>query len=1128
MQNERPRHEKVRFRRREIKSLDAYPSAGEPAALVMPPPPWGRYLRIVLFSALGLVLLGVATIYAISTSGIGKERLRLLAQQAITRALGEEIRASIDGLSLSFDSSRLLALKLHDVAVVSPRSQALLMSAASMKFGLDFGALLAGRLELGSARFESAELHASALPDRDGPHPAARLLDERGLLDPQRTMRALFASLHDLLDLVQRNGVKVHLADIDLHLGEPGKADPVEIVNATLRTPRPGAIEFEADVETGWRALHVTGRAARGPKGLIEEIVITAESTTPGDDPLYVAAIEDGSSVGSFDVTLTGRESAKGEGNLLLHGDVNDIVLDFRDGDRLPMDLQLQASVLPGYEKVEVDHARVTSGASVIEVNGAIGPVPEETGADPEYRFEFVSDGSTLAQSDVPGAPMPFVSRVAGRFAADLDVLNVDEIALRTRSGEVSGQARLTREEGLSPGVMLALQAHGISIDEAVRLWPWFSARGAREWVIGNMTGGRIATGRIDLDVPPGRIGNGVPFGPDDITGRFELEEGAFAIAGTMPPMHQAHGTITFAGRNVDIELASGRVTMEGHGDVLASDGTMTIRPEQDEPLVAELEISVEGPAAAVMALAEQEPIDVDDHLDIASDEVSGTVSGRVSTEVPLEKGIPFEGLAWRVALDYSDLALAEPFEGQQVTDAEGTIVVDPEKAVIDADARLNGAPAELALVEPLGEGDIERSRNISVTLDDEARNAIAPGLDPIISGTAAVKLEEMAEEGRTISADLSSSTVSLPWIGWSKGAGVPAEASFAMAFADDTTHLNDFSLTGETFRMNGEIALDDGELQRASFDQVRLNRSDDFSVDLSRQGGGYAIRIRGKSVDVRSVIKLMSTDSEGAARTVEGTPITLDLEVDAMTGFHGEVLRDVTMSYAGTGTVIDRLDFSATTSSGRPVTFTDGRQDGRRSIRMQSADAGAVLRFLDIYERMDGGQIALSLASVDGGPLRGHVDARDFVLVNEPRLSSLVSSPPPGNGQSLNQAVRGDLDASRVAFSRGYTALEKGDGYLKLDNGILRGPQVGASFQGTLYDPAGNMSMTGTFMPAYGLNRIFGEIPIIGQILGNGNERALIGITFKLSGDAGDPQLQVNPLSAIAPGIFRSVFEFR
>src|SRR5690606_9206173 len=112
-------------------------------------------------------------------------------------------------------------------------------------------------------------------------------------------------------------------------------------------------------------------------------------------------------------------------------------------------------------------------------------------------------------------------------------------------------------------------------------------------------------------------------------------------------------------------------------------------------------------------------------------------------------------------------------------------------------------------------------------------------------------------------------------------------------------------------------------------------------------------------------------------------------------------------------------------------------------------------------------------------------VDARDFWVVNEPRLSSIVSTPPQGDSRSLNQAVRGEIDTSRVHFERGFSRIVKGTGSLELASGILRGPLIGMSFQGTLYDAQGNMALTGTFMPAYGLNRIFGEIPLIGQILG-------------------------------------------
>jgi hypothetical protein len=70
-------------------------------------------------------------------------------------------------------------------------------------------------------------------------------------------------------------------------------------------------------------------------------------------------------------------------------------------------------------------------------------------------------------------------------------------------------------------------------------------------------------------------------------------------------------------------------------------------------------------------------------------------------------------------------------------------------------------------------------------------------------------------------------------------------------------------------------------------------------------------------------------------------------------------------------------------------------------------------------------------------------------------------------------------------------------------------------------------MDLTGTFMPAYGLNRLFAEVPIVGFILGNGSDRGLIGITFRLTGSFDKPNLQINPLSLIAPGVFRQIFEF-
>jgi len=157
-----------------------------------------------------------------------------------------------------------------------------------------------------------------------------------------------------------------------------------------------------------------------------------------------------------------------------------------------------------------------------------------------------------------------------------------------------------------------------------------------------------------------------------------------------------------------------------------------------------------------------------------------------------------------------------------------------------------------------------------------------------------------------------------------------------------------------------------------------------------------------------------------------------------------------------------------------------------------------------------------------------GSIDIRRFSLVNEQRLHSIVSTPVGEEQRSLNSAVKRNIDTSAQRFQRGFARIVSQNGVVSIENGVVRGDQVGAVFQGTVRNQRGRMDMTGTFMPAYGLNRLFAELPLIGIILGNGTDRGLIGITFKLTGKLESPDLIVNPLSIIAPGVFRNIFEFQ
>jgi hypothetical protein len=243
------------------------------------------------------------------------------------------------------------------------------------------------------------------------------------------------------------------------------------------------------------------------------------------------------------------------------------------------------------------------------------------------------------------------------------------------------------------------------------------------------------------------------------------------------------------------------------------------------------------------------------------------------------------------------------------------------------------------------------------------------------------------------------------------------------------------------------------------------------------------------------------------------------------MLGFGDERLSNVAMLFETRDGVISAADFSAVTGSGAAVVSRMNKGD---TISITSGDAGAVARFTNLYNRISGGLLNVSLRAQRDNLWSGSLDVRNFSLVNESRLQSIVATPVGDERRSLNAAVKRDIDVSSAKFQRAFARVVYRGGGLSVENGIVRGEQIGASFQGIVRDANGNMDMTGTFMPAYGLNRLFAELPIIGAILGNGRDRGLLGITFKLEGPFEQPRLTVNPLSIIAPGIFRQIFEFQ
>jgi hypothetical protein len=1132
------KHEKIRFRRDEIVKLSDMPSACSQDRLVDEPHLRARLVPIIGWTV-ALILIAIcaipAALFVFGVPGVGGERLRAEAEAALTRLAGVDIDATIGNPRLSVDGSRFLGIQIDDVRVSGAESGLDILDAGTIRFGLRFIPLLSGNVQLGSAGIEDARISLDALPRREGPSWMADIAGPDGLVDPKLVMQAVFQSLHRAFDSFELGATRrLDLTNVEILFPPALRARSMTIETARIERQATGEIVFEAQAQVDGRAMKLAGSASRDAQ---TRRIASLDALLTVDPTLFERTIAGPVAERQFAVTrfgggltlaLAGNETADGAGRLSVKADLQGAELAFANGQVMTGNGNLAASFDAGGRKIEIEKGELSVGRSRFVVHGAIGPAPGAEGQAPHYRYEIVSDGSVLAPGGSTEPDLPIIARVAGGYDPATRQLTASEIGVRTGRGEVIGTAIASFVDGKSPGIDLALSINEMPVNHAKQLWPWLSASGAYNWANANLFGGTLRNSQLSMSVAPGRIGSGVALTQQEISGTFEVSGTRFDITGQIPPVRDGVGSIRFQGTDVDVTLVSGTVYLPTGRTVAASDGTFIIRKGEKPPVIGELDINIKGSADAVAEFASYKPIDAMRHLDITPGELTGDVTGNVKARIPLQAHVDMANLGWTVKLSYDNLSISKPFQGQMVTEADGTIEVVPTLAIIRAKAKLNGMQATLDIAEPLGGSAEDKRRDISLVMDEKARAALAPGLSTILTGPVTVK---MSGEGaaKRISADLQDARLDLPWAGWSKGAGVPATVSFDFEPGDSETRITNLKLSGKSFSLNGSATVSKAGLSRARFDNVKLNRNDDISVDIKRAGSGYAITVRGTSLDARSLIKQVLSEPEKVATSGTGkaASVTVDAAIDYVSGFGGEALSNVKVAYRGSGARIASLNASGSTKAGGGLTIVDGTESGRRTVKMQSADAGAVLRFMDIYPYMQGGRISVDLAAQDDAPLKGQIDARDFALVDEPRLRSIVSTTPVGDTRNLSQAVRADIDTSRVRFERGFARIEKGAGYLSIDNGVLRGPEIGTTFQGSLYDAKGNMAITGTFMPAYGLNRLFGEIPLLGQILGNGRDRGLIGITYKVAGNAKSPQVQVNPISAIAPGIFRSIFEF-
>jgi AsmA-like C-terminal region len=191
----------------------------------------------------------------------------------------------------------------------------------------------------------------------------------------------------------------------------------------------------------------------------------------------------------------------------------------------------------------------------------------------------------------------------------------------------------------------------------------------------------------------------------------------------------------------------------------------------------------------------------------------------------------------------------------------------------------------------------------------------------------------------------------------------------------------------------------------------------------------------------------------------------------------------------------------------------------------VQSGDAGATLRFLDLYKRMVGGTLVMN-AALGPATQTGSIAIEGFALRNEPALRRIFAQQEAPGAEERASAGVSRVDSEQVQFTKLTADFQRSQSRVDYKDVVIFGSQLGFTLSGYVDHARDRTDISGTFVPAYGLNNAFSQVPIVGLLLGGGNRNeGLFAVDFRISGAASAPTLTVNPLSAMAPGILRKFF---
>ena len=1128
---------------------------------------WVRRLAIAV-AALVVIFAGSFGVlwWRLGAGPINLEMATPWLAAAIEENIGHDNTVEVGGTQIERTGRIRIAVRIRDI-IVRDRDHVIVASAPKAEVRLSAAALLTGRLRAESLSLVDAELAVRITPDGyvtvstgDNVRPLATGVTSKrlssGAPSPDRSPSTtppvaappsapatesgasapvadaptgLLAGL-DWLDSLSLSGLDgQNLNEIGLKNGilivddqQRGNKWNFKNITLSLRRPSGGGVALSVGEEgrDGW-SLHV---AVGPPANGVRSVDIKADKVSTTNillalrmkDLDYSANLplsgELKGELGRDGLPTYFRGKITAGAGEIVDGDTPDFPTAI---DSIEVNLEWDAN-----KRILAAPFQIISGQTRITLLATLEP-PNDSVTDWQLSL---SRGTVLLAGNNNADPPVIFNRVSIAVRFDTDKKRVLLTQADFSNGEIGVAGTGSIDYSGEPRMMLGFAGTPMPVSALKRIWPALIVSDVRQWVVDRVERGAIQRIEIGVNSPVRNLSRKGPPIPDDGLNVNIVANGVtlHPVDG-LPSIHDADLKAHITGRTANVSIGQGAADTPAGRKLNVSDAVFEIPDMAPKPVQAKVKFRIDGPVpAAAEILASDNLSDIAGTL-IDPNASKGTISATVALGLPIKRELTRADTTYAITADLTGFSADRLVMNQKLEANTMKVVANNQGYQVKGDVRINGQPASLDYRKP-SEGDADVK--LQATLDDASRAKLGFDLGPAVSGAIPIKLIGKiggADHDSRIGVDADLTALKLDNVlpGWVKLPGKSTHAVFNVVQKPQSTRLQDIVIDGGGVLIKGSLEVDqNGDLINANFPTYSPFDGDKASLKADRGSDGVLkVVMRGDVFDgrgfLKSAISGKETDVKGKAKNVD---LDADVKLGAVAGFYGEALRGVDAKISRRNGTIKSLTFSAKLGRDTPLTGDlRGRSQGREVVYLETNDAGAFFRFTDTYSKMVGGQLELAMdpPTAEAGLREGLINVRDFSIKGEASLDRLAAGGVPATAQA------------GIAFSRLRAEFTRQSGQLTIREGVVKGPTMGATIEGNIDYPGNQVRMSGTFIPMYGVNNVFGQIPLFGLFLGGGSNEGLFGVTYEVVGSPGQPVLRVNPISAMAPGVLRKIFEF-